>query len=116
VYRFDVAIISFFNAFAHRSFAFDSAVGLLSNSNLLKGVVIIALLWWVWFRPDRDNTRNRQILLTTLLAGALAVGGGKRTSFDTSVPTETVAGTRPSLRRSIYNAAHRYGRLEFISK
>ena len=74
MYRFDVAIISFFNAFAHRSFAFDSAVGLLSNSNLLKGVVIMALLWWVWFRPDRDNTRNRQILLTTLLAGALAVG------------------------------------------
>ena len=64
--NFDSFILSFINQFVHRSFTFDKFVVLLSNSNLLKGAVILAVGWWIWFENE-DVRRKREILLATMI-------------------------------------------------
>jgi undecaprenyl-diphosphatase len=64
---FDLSILSFLNRFAHRSLSFDQAVVFLSDANLLKGGVIVGMIWWIWF--DRENVqRKREALLAGLMA------------------------------------------------
>jgi undecaprenyl-diphosphatase len=63
---FDSFILSLINQFARRSFLFDKFVVLLSNNNLLKGAVILAIVWWIWFENE-DVRRKREILLATLI-------------------------------------------------
>ncbi len=43
-----LSILSFINRFAQRSSTFDEFVVLLSITMLLKGGVIVGVLWWVW--------------------------------------------------------------------
>lgn len=71
---FDAAVISFLNGFAHRSRAFDGAIDLLSENYLLKGAVPACLIWWEWFRKSKNEraSRNRELLLSGLIAGFLA--------------------------------------------
>jgi undecaprenyl-diphosphatase len=49
---FDASILCFLNDFARHWDAFDSLVVLVSENNLLKGGLMMALLWWVWYTPD----------------------------------------------------------------
>jgi undecaprenyl-diphosphatase len=71
---FDLSISSLINGVAHRSFRFDQFVVFLSGSNLLKGGVVIGLVWWLWFR-NGDIRRKREALLAAMIASfpALAV-------------------------------------------
>src|SRR2546430_12983030 len=71
---FDLSISSFVNGFAHRSLRFDEFVVFVSRSNLLKGGVVIGLIWWLWFQ-DGDIRRKREALLAAMIASfpALAV-------------------------------------------
>jgi undecaprenyl-diphosphatase len=71
---FDLAISSFINRFAHRSFRFDKFVILVSSSSLLKGGVVIGLVWWLWFQNE-DVRKKREALLAAMIASfpALAV-------------------------------------------
>jgi undecaprenyl-diphosphatase len=78
---FDSSIITFLNSFARHSWVFDSFVYMISGNDLLKGGVVVALLWWTWFRPDphKDDTRHHLIcaifacLLSVVIARALAL-------------------------------------------
>ena len=71
---FDLSISSFINGFAHRSIRFDEFVSWLSDYNLLKGGVIIGIVWWLWFRNE-DDRRTREALLAAIIASfpALAI-------------------------------------------
>jgi undecaprenyl-diphosphatase len=71
---FDLPISSFINGFAHRSIRFDDFVTWLSGSNLLKGGVVIGIVWWLWFQNE-DVRRTREALLAAVIASfpALAV-------------------------------------------
>ena len=64
---FDLSIVSFINRFAQRSPTFDQLVVFLSISRLLKGGVIVGILWWVWFEND-DVRRKRETLLAAIIA------------------------------------------------
>jgi undecaprenyl-diphosphatase len=70
---FDSAIFTFLNGFAHRSWAFDTFVALLSDNTLLKGGLVVALIWWAWFRPDEHQADHRRSLLTGMLACLVTV-------------------------------------------
>lgn len=59
---FDWHIVSFLNRFAQRSVTFDEFVVLLSLNSLLKGGVIVGIIWWVWFESE-DSRRKREALL-----------------------------------------------------
>ncbi len=70
---FDISIIHFLNAFAHRSELFDTFVLNLSDNNLLKGGVIMALFWWAWVGSGDARRERRELLLFGLFASLLAV-------------------------------------------
>jgi undecaprenyl-diphosphatase len=70
---FDSSIITFLNSFARHSWAFDSFVYMLSGNDLLKGGMIVALIWWTWVRPDAHKDDTRQQLLCAIFACLVAV-------------------------------------------
>lgn len=70
---FDSSIITFLNSFARHSWGFDSFVYMLSGNDLLKGGVVVALIWWTWFRPNADKNDTRQQLLCAIFASLVAV-------------------------------------------
>jgi len=71
---FDLFISSFINGFVHRSIRFDMFVTWLSSNNLLKGGVVIGVVWWLWFQNE-DVRRVREALMAAIIAcfPALAV-------------------------------------------
>jgi undecaprenyl-diphosphatase len=70
---FDSSIIMFLNSFARHSWGFDSFVFMISGNDLLKGGVIVALIWWAWFRPGADKTDTRQQLICAIFGCLVAV-------------------------------------------
>jgi undecaprenyl-diphosphatase len=71
--RFDESIIEFLNQFAGRSHRVDELIVTL-DTPILKGGVLIALVWWVWFIDEtEDVARRRRVLLGTLGACIVAV-------------------------------------------
>ena len=69
---FDRGLILWLNQFADRSRIFDGLVVLLSQTELLKGGVALAVIWWLWFSTREDSRVLRERLLATLAGGALA--------------------------------------------
>jgi undecaprenyl-diphosphatase len=69
---FDWHIVSFLNRFAQRSVTFDEFVVLLSLNSLLKGGVIVGIIWWVWFESE-DSRRKREALLAGLIGSIPAL-------------------------------------------
>jgi undecaprenyl-diphosphatase len=67
---FDRAGLLFVNQFVGRWPEFDRFVAYLSWQNILKGGVLVTLLWWAWFS---GRQRSRQIVLSTLLGTCAAL-------------------------------------------
>jgi undecaprenyl-diphosphatase len=70
---FDHSIISFCNQFAQRWHTFDAIVVFFSNSDLMKGGVMLAGLWWAWFYRNSDVRITRSHLLSALLGSVVAL-------------------------------------------
>lgn len=69
---FDTTVLGFFNQFAQRSWAIDSLIMTISDSDVLKGYLSLPLIWWAWFRvPHRED--HRQAVLLTILAAFAAM-------------------------------------------
>jgi undecaprenyl-diphosphatase len=47
---FDLLIITWVNQFSNLNLTFDKTVYVIADNHLLKGGVIMGLLWWVWMR------------------------------------------------------------------
>ena len=73
MHAFDHSIIVFCNQFAQRWHLFDSIVVFFSNSDLMKGGVMMAGLWWAWFWPNANLRLNRSYLLSALLGAVIAL-------------------------------------------
>lgn len=68
----DRRIVEFFNSFAQRSWTFDAFVRFLASNDLLKGILVVCVIYFVWFQAepqstDLELTEKRQILLHTIL-------------------------------------------------
>lgn len=74
---FDAEVISFLNQFSHRSSTFDYLASFISGNHLLKGGVLVSLLWWVWFKYEETNTQSREYVLSTLIACVIAIFVGR---------------------------------------
>ena len=70
---FDSSIVSFLNDLAGHWKTFDELMVFISDSPLVKGGLIMACLWWVWFRRESDGPNRRDYVVATVLAGIVAV-------------------------------------------
>jgi undecaprenyl-diphosphatase len=73
VNAFDHAIVSFLNQFARHWSMFDTIVVFFSNSDLLKGGVVISAIWWAWFYQKGEPGKIRSYLLSALLGSLIAL-------------------------------------------
>jgi membrane-associated phospholipid phosphatase len=73
MHSLDQAIISFCNQFAQRWPIFDQIVVFLSNSDLVKGGVLLAALWLAWFRSAANVRLNRAYLLSSLFGSVVSL-------------------------------------------
>jgi undecaprenyl-diphosphatase len=71
--QFDYVIVHFLNSFAHRSWALDTFVSLVEESNLLKGGLGLAFFWWAWFKIDKTRPDRREYLVFAFLASPFAI-------------------------------------------
>ena len=55
----DLLVLHLLNQFAHRSRLLDTVVVIMANANLLKGVVLMAILWGLWFHQTEGTTGGR---------------------------------------------------------
>ncbi len=72
----DQSIVSFLNQFAQLSWTLDRFIFFFSGCTLLKGGIVMTLLWWMWFRSDSDTIGRRKKVISVFFAsvGALTVG------------------------------------------
>jgi len=61
------------NQYSRHSWLFDKTAGFIANSNLLKGGVMVTIIWYLWFRPDENQSRNRAHIVITLIGGLVAL-------------------------------------------
>ncbi len=78
---FDVSILRYVNQYARQSAGFDTAVTHLTNMNLLRGLVVVGALWWVWFEKSEVQTKNRAVVVVTVAGAILAVCLGRLLAF-----------------------------------
>jgi undecaprenyl-diphosphatase len=70
---FDGSIIHFLNQLSFRWPLFDHAVLAMTQFYMLRGVPMIALLWWLWFRDGANQQRDREIVVATVVAAFCAL-------------------------------------------
>jgi undecaprenyl-diphosphatase len=82
MFPFDLELLHALNGCMHRSPAFDAAVIMLSQNNLLKGGFTMAVLFGLWSRTEKNDITRRVSLLATLAGGILAVGLGRAMALE----------------------------------
>jgi undecaprenyl-diphosphatase len=72
---FDRTIINFLNSFSQRSELFDLAIYHLNDIYLLKGGVVVAILWMLWFARSKEAVvaETRKSILATFAGTFLAL-------------------------------------------
>lgn len=73
----DLQIITWLNGWALESWTFDKTMVFVANSQILKGGVLVTLIWWAWFRDREDAGRGRTGLLTALAAAFAGILVGR---------------------------------------
>ncbi|SJM93387.1 Phosphoesterase PA-phosphatase related protein [Crenothrix polyspora] len=70
---FDFKIISYLNQFSQHSEVIDKTIEFLSGDHLLKGGVLITIIWWAWFKDKDTYLHNRTHIISTLLSCIIAI-------------------------------------------
>lgn len=65
------------NQFAGHSLLFDGLMGQLVNSELIKVGVLVAMLYWLWFKTDGDVHERRHRVIMALPSAAVAIIVGR---------------------------------------
>lgn len=69
----DLAVMNWMSQFTTISAPFNQIVHYISGSNLFKGLPIMGILWYFWFRDTDPKSDSRRIIIATLLGCVLAV-------------------------------------------
>lgn len=70
---FDREIITWANHFAQHSWTFDKIMVLIGSNHLLKGGVLLTIVWWGWFRNEDRNSNDRKQIISTMFACIVAM-------------------------------------------
>jgi undecaprenyl-diphosphatase len=64
---FDSTIIHFVNKFSHHSVMVDGTISLICHNHLLKGGVILAIVWWLWFKKSEFQPKHHAHIIATFI-------------------------------------------------
>lgn len=67
------AVLHWLNQYAQSSAGFNQFVSYLSVAPLFKGLPIVTLLWFYWFRNDDETQDTRRTVIATLIGTFLAL-------------------------------------------
>lgn len=70
---FDTSIIDFINGFSQMSKPFDHLIARIIDNNLIKGAVLVSVLWFFWFQKSSQLTLNRGYILIGIVASMVAI-------------------------------------------
>lgn len=68
----NLAVMQWMSQFTVVSAPFNQIVHYISGSNLFKGLPIMAILWYFWFRDTDPKSGSRRIIIATLLGSMAA--------------------------------------------
>jgi membrane-associated phospholipid phosphatase len=74
---FDTTILTFLTHAAFSSARVNQAIGEIAAFALFKGLVLIPILWWMWFRPSKRGEWEREMVIATIASGLLATAVGR---------------------------------------
>ena len=60
---FDLSILLLINRLAHRSVVFDELVVLASGNNFIKGALVFAVVWYLWFQSEGARKKRERLLV-----------------------------------------------------
>ncbi len=70
---FDSEIMTCLNHFSQHSWMFDQLIVSIADNNLFKGVVLVTIFWWAWFKREARDSHNREHILITLSSCIVAI-------------------------------------------
>jgi undecaprenyl-diphosphatase len=79
----DSHIISFLNGFSRASWGFDQLMVFIADANFLKGGVLVTIIWWLWFRNERQNLLIREHIISTLVSSFIALFFSRTLTYTT---------------------------------
>lgn len=74
---FDQTILKFLNQFSQESRAFDSVLVTLAGTSLLKGVILVSILLYLWFYPQNKENGKRVFIFITFVSAVISFFVGK---------------------------------------
>ena len=93
--EFDLFVTRALNGFSRDSFLFDRIVYEVSRTDLLKGGVLLALLWWCWTRRNGQLISQDLLAIRTVAGALLAILVGR--ALQNFLPMRLRPGHEPSL-------------------
>ena len=69
---FDATTLSTINHVFSNYWKIDTVIRFISESNLIKGGLLILILWWAWFKKSNQRD-NRISIISTLFASIIAI-------------------------------------------
>ena len=70
---FDSAIVNFFQHFSQMSGFVDYTINFISDNHLIKGGLLLIILWWGWFKVDENQEKFKINMTSTLIACFIAM-------------------------------------------
>ena len=74
---FDEALVRAINGLAGKSHALDGFMYLVSDYELVKGLVPALLMWFLWFRKSDRQAEDRLLLMSAVFVSCVAIAVGR---------------------------------------
>ncbi|CAE6764020.1 phosphatase PAP2 family protein [Paraburkholderia haematera] len=78
---FDTAVQIFLTHNAFHSAAINHAIRVITGQIIFKGLVLIPVLWWMWFKPDPRSEWRRETIIATVASGLLSLASGRLLAY-----------------------------------
>lgn len=70
---FNLNIIMWFNQYSQRSAGFNHAVSYIEHAYAFKGMAVLSLLWYLWFKNSDMLSRKKSTLVAAIIACILSL-------------------------------------------
>lgn len=95
--RFDLAIVELFSqSRLHPHWLHQFVEECVAGNDLLKGGLLLAVLWWLWMEPHPEQARRRELILVAIIAAMIAAALSR--AFANLVPFRARPFSTPGLR------------------